>query len=245
MRSEQNVELYLNTIIKNGFYSRKGNLRFHLENLFGGIDFKNKAILDIGGGSGLYSFYAACMGAKEVVCLEPEGEGSSSRVTEKFQQLSSQLKNDNVTLEPTTLQAYESDGKTFDIILLYNSINHLDEPACINLLHDDSSKAVYRKIFSKISSLSNNGARLIICDCSRRNFFSALGIRNPIAPTIEWHKHQAPELWADLLSDVGFINPKIRWSSFNGLRSCGKVLLGNRLMTYFLTSHFCLAMDKP
>jgi hypothetical protein len=165
--------------------------------------------------------------------------------TEKFHKISNRLKYDNATLEPITLQAFESHGKMFDIILLHNSINHLDEAACINLLKDDSSKTIYREIFLKIDSLSNKGAKLILCDCSKYNFFAFLGIRNPISPSIEWHKHQAPEVWAGLLGDVGFVNPKIRWSSFNRLRRWGKVVISNKLVAYFLSSHFCLTMDKP
>lgn len=245
MRTEQELALYLNTITKEVTYLTKGNLQFQMEAIFGGIDFKNKTVLDIGGGSGLFSFYAACRGAKEVLCLEPEAEGSSTKVIEKFDKLNKLLKCNNVTLEPITFQAFESSGKTFDIILLHNSINHLDEIACINLLKDDTSKAIYQEIFSKIYSLSSKDAKLIICDCSRYNFFALFKIRNPFATTIEWHKHQAPKVWANLLGKVGFVNPRIRWSSFNRLRYWGRFLIGNKLMAYFFTSHFCLTMDKP
>ena len=245
MRTEQDIDFYLHTIIKEGLYSSKGNLQFQMDTLFRGIDFKNKRVLDIGGGIGLYSFYAACRGAKKVVCLEPEAEGSSSKVTDKFHKLSKLLELNNVALKTVTLQAFEPEDETFDIILLHNSINHLDETACINLQRDSNSKAVYQEIFAKIFSLSNKGAKLIICDCSRYNFFAMFKIRNPFAPTIEWHKHQAPEVWAILLGEAGFRNPKIRWSSFNRLRNWGRVLFGNRLMAYFMTSHFCLTMDKP
>lgn len=245
MLMEQNVELYLNTMVKERIYPSKGNLSFNMDSLFGDIDFKNMKVLDIGGGSGLHSFYAACSGAKEVVCLEPESEGSALGVNEKFKKLNRLLLLDNVVLEPATLQAFESHGEAFDIILLHNSINHLDETACINLLKADCSKIIYKELFSKIYSLSNKGAKLIICDCSRYNFFALLKIHNPFAPSIEWHKHQAPEVWANLLAEVGFVNSKIRWSSFNRLRHVGRVLLGNKLMAYFLRSHFCLTMDKP
>lgn len=245
MRAEQDIEVYLNTIIREGLFSSKSDLQFHLDNLFRGIGFKNKRVLDVGGGFGLYSFYAACRGAKEVVCLEPEAEGSSLAVNEKFRKLNKLLKCDHVTLEPVTLQAFEPDGELFDIILLYHSINHLDETACINLLKADSSKNIYKELFSKISSLSNKGTKLIICDCSKYNFFALLKIHNFFTPTIEWHKHQAPEVWASMLGEVGFVNPKIKWTSFNRFRWWGRLLFGNKFMAYFLMSHFCLTMDKP
>ncbi len=145
-----------------------------------------------------------------MVCLEPEGEGSTHGATEVFERRRALLNLDNVVLKPTTLQSFEPDGAPFDIVVSCNSINHLDEAACMTLLDDPASRAVYRELFSKISALSSRGATLIACDCARHNFFGRLGIRNPFVPTIEWDKHQAPEVWADLFGEVGFSNPKIR-----------------------------------
>lgn len=245
MSTEPNLENYLAVVIEEGLYPNKGNLRFHLKTLFRDITIENRRVLDIGGGSGLHSFYAACMGAREVVCLEPETEGSRSGMGAKFKKLGGILGYDQVTFEPVTFQAFKPVGKQFDIILLHNSINHLDETACINLLSDEASRAIYMNIFSKLSALASSGAKLIVCDCSRYNFFALLGIKNPFAPTIEWYKHQAPEIWVDLLSQVGFVNPRVRWTSFNTLRSPGRVLLGNRLLSYFLRSDFRFTMEKP
>lgn len=245
MSTQSNFENYLSAVIKEGLYPNRGNLQFHLKTLFKDIALENRRVLDVGGGSGLHSFYAACMGAKEVLCLEPETEGSRSGMEAKFRKLGGMLGYDQVKFEPVTFQAFEPKGKQFDIILLHNSINHSDETACINLLNDETSKAIYLNMFSKLGSLASGGAKLIVCDCSRYNFFALFRIRNPFAPTIEWHKHQAPEVWVDLLSQVGFVNPRIRWTSFNTLRSPGRVLLGNKLLSYFLRSDFRLTMEKP
>lgn len=245
MSTKPNLEGYFSAVIKEGLYPNRGNLQFHLKTLFKNIALKNRRVLDIGGGSGLHSFYAACMGAKEVVCLEPETEGSHSGMGAKFRKLGGLLGYDQVKFEPVTFQAFEPAGKQFDIILLHNSINHLDETACINLLDSEASRAIYLNIFSKLSSLAGSGTKLIVSDCSRYNFFALLRIKNPFAPTIEWHKHQAPEVWLDLLGQVGFTNPSIRWTAFNTLRSLGRVLLGNKLLSYFLRSHFRFTMEKP
>ena len=245
MPTKPNLESYLSAAIEEGLYPNRGNLQFHLKTLFKNIPLKNRRVLDIGGGSGLHSFYAACMGAKEVVCLEPETEGSRSGAGAKFRKLSGILGYDSVRFEPVTFQAFDPAGEQFDIILLHNSINHLDETACINLLNDEPSKAIYMDIFSKLSSLASSGAKLIVCDCSRYNFFALLRIKNPFAPTIEWEKHQAPEVWVNLLSQVGFVNSRVRWTAFNTLRSPGRVLLGNKLLSYFLRSDFRFTMEKP
>ncbi len=245
MSAKPNLEGYLSAVIKEGLYPSRGNLQFHLKTLFKNVPLENRQVLDIGGGSGLHSFYAACMGAKEVICLEPETEGSRSGRSVKFRKLSEILGYNYVRFEPITFQAFEPTKKQFDIILLHNSINHLDEAACINLLNSEASKAIYMDIFSKLISIANSGAKLIVCDCSRYNLFALLKIKNPFAPTIEWHKHQAPEVWVNLLSQVGFINPRIRWTSFNTLRSPGRALLGNKLLSYFLRSDFRFTMKKP
>lgn len=147
-------------------------------------------------------------------------------------------------LEPSPVQDLQRDGERFDIILMHNSINHLDEEACVRLRRDRSARERYRAIFQTIGRRANTGAILIAADASRFNFFRSLGLNNPICPHMEWEKHQTPRLWAKLLMEAGFARPRIQWSSFNGLGKAGRVLLGNGLMSFFLTSHFCLTMEK-
>lgn len=245
MRTAQGTASYMDVAIRERLYSTRDRLQFRMQALFGEIDFNRKAVLDIGGGTGLYSFYAASRGAAKVVCLEPEADGSSPGMVEKIQKLRQLLQSPNVEFKPLTLQAFEPQGQKFDLVLLHASINHLDETACIHLLEGAQHKAAYREVFRKIFALSNKGAKLIICDCSRHNLFAALGLRNPFAPTIEWHKHQAPQVWAQLLSEVGFVNPRTTWWSFNRLGRLGRMLFANRFAAYFLTSSFCLRMEKP
>jgi hypothetical protein len=243
MKNKKRVEDFYNFIINEKFFSNKRNLTFHLDSLFSGIDFNNKNFLDIGGGIGLHSFYAASKGARQVLCLEPEADGSGITVNEKFNYISKALNYDNVVLKNSTIQSYLFLDK-YDIIFLHNSINHLDEQSCINLLTDRSSYENYQKIFRKIYNVANKNAILLICDCSNSNFFAKLRMTNPLSPTIVWNKHQRPETWASLLKEVGFSNPKINWSSFNRLGSPGRFLLSNRFMAFFLQSHFCLMMKK-
>lgn len=244
MKKNDLINEYLDVVATKGILSSyKTNLRFYLDYLFQDVSFVGKSMLDVGGGSGLYSFYGAIMGAKEVICLEPEVEGSTKGVSDKFKQLSAGLSLSNVSLQPVRFQDFDAGDQTFDIILLHNSINHLDEEACIKLQYDDDARNRYKFIFQKLSKVAAPGAKLIIADCSRYNFFASLGIRNPFAPTIEWHKHQPPEFWSSILLNYGFMNPKVRWTSFSNLRRIGR-LFGNHFASYFLTSHFCLTMDR-
>jgi SAM-dependent methyltransferase len=222
----------------------RGNLRFYLEYLFDGVDFRGRRVLDVGAGDGKFSFYAACMGATEVVGLEPEAQGSSAGASSAFEETASLLGLENIELVPTRLEDYDPKANAFDVLLLHASINHLDEDACIRLREDARAHAVYREMFDRLAALARPGADLIAQDCSPHNLFAALRVRNPFEPTIEWHKHQRPELWAELLGEVGFENPRIRWNSFNSLRSFGRQVIGNRVASFLLTSAFVLTMQR-
>jgi len=65
-------------------------------------------------------------------------------------------------LESFRVEDFDPGNKVFDIILLHNSINHLDEVACANLQHDSQSVETYRAIFQKLSNMASHGAKLII-----------------------------------------------------------------------------------
>lgn len=241
--NDRKVEYYYNFLVKEKFFPKKKNLIFHLNSIFGDIDFSNKNFLDIGGGIGLHSFYAASKGARQVLCLEPEADGSDRKVTKKFNYINKALNYTNVALKSSTFQSYIFQDQ-YDIISLHDSINHLDEQSCINLFTDKCSYVNYQKIFRKIYEIANKNAIIVICDCTNSNFFGKLKMINPFSPTIEWHKHQRPEAWVSLLKEAGFIDPKIKWSSFNRLGNIGRFFLGNRFMSFFLQSHFCLVMRK-
>lgn len=229
----------------NNLYSSADNLKFKLNYLFSGVDFQSKRMLEIGGGIGLFSIYGACMGASEVVCLEPEADGSGSNLRNKFDSIMLGFVNQaKIEFLSKTFQEYESEGKKFDIILLHNSINHLNEEACITLKYDNNARIKYLEYFKKLYYLSNLGAKIIIHDCSRYNFFPLLKIKHPIHSNIEWNKHQSPNTWASLLLESGFTNPLIRWTSYNPLRTIGKILLGNKIAAFFLSSQFCLTIEK-
>ena len=87
--------------------------------------------------------------------------------------------------ERTRIQDYDADKKTFDIIILHNSINHLDEETCINLLNNKWARDRYKSIFININKLASENAKLIITDCDRKNFFALFRFRNPFAKEIE------------------------------------------------------------
>jgi SAM-dependent methyltransferase len=213
--------------------------------LFAGVDLEGKTMLDIGCGDGRMGLWAAAHGARRVVGLEPEVDGSRAGMQEAFRRTARQIGlEDTMELVTARLQDYDAGHERFDIVLLAASINHLDEDACTRLHNDEQARQIYREHLRRLAQVAAPGAALIVTDGDRRNLFALLGVRNPLAPTIEWEKHQSPRLWARLLCDVGFEAPTVRWTTFNTLRAPGQALLGNRACAYMLRSEFMLRMRR-
>jgi SAM-dependent methyltransferase len=237
------LDAYLGALQRMGRIRWTRTARAHLEDLFRRVDFAGLRMLDIGCGDGFYSFYAALKGAREVVCLEPEAAGCERGVTCEFERVREALPDLPIRLEPLRVERYR-DAEGFDFILMNASINHIDEDACVRLREDAAARETFRRVFAHIGALARPGARLMVVDCSRRNFFAALGVTNPFCPTIEWHKHQAPRLWAGLLAEAGFRNPRIRWEPLYRFGRAAQPLFSNPAAAFFLKSMFRLEMEK-
>ena len=72
---------------------------------------------------------------------------------------------------------------------MHNSINHLNEDACISLMKREDSWNLYKLLLEKLFFLIKDDGILLISDCSNINLYPSIGFKNPIAPNIEWHKH--------------------------------------------------------
>jgi len=238
-----NIINYYQCIVELGLYSSEKRLKRHLEFLFKDINFNNKNVLDIGGGIGIHSYFAAWMNAKNVVCLDPEAPGCAEHLKNKFENINKKLKLKNIHFIKDTFQNYNP-SISFDIVILHNSINHLNEVACSKLTTDDFSKNEYKTYLNKIYEITNSGSKIIVCDCSNKNFFNLLKIKNPFGPTIEWRTHQSPNVWIDLFENCNFKKVKLKWSSFNRFGRIGRVFFGNRISSFFFKSHFCLYFER-
>ena len=101
------VDSLLNLILEHKIFPRKNSVVYHFKDVFENISLENKKVLDIGGGTGVLSFYSGIMGAGRTVCLEPESDGSSAGMISQFEQLKKKL-DDSLPVEqlPLTLQDY-------------------------------------------------------------------------------------------------------------------------------------------
>jgi hypothetical protein len=217
--------------------SRK-SLQWECGFLFGDVDVSGYGFLDIGGGIGLGSFYAACAGATEVVCLEPEAEGSTHGVRKEFASIAEALGVENARIVDSTFQAFEAEPGTFGVVFLNASVNHLDEPACIDILKSEEARNTYIGLFRRMAELTRDDGAIIISDVSRHNVFPALGLKHPTMRTIEWHKHQSPRTWARLLRAAGYGDIKITWHTRRRLGGFGRALLGNSAGAFMTRSRF-------
>lgn len=238
------LDRYLAAMHDNNLYPSTGNLRYYTRCLFDGVPLRGSCFLDVGGGSGLFTFYASTAGAARAVCLEPELAGSTTNVANAFSRIRDSLDLPNAELIAKPLDSFDAPANTFSVVLMHASINHIDEWATINLRKDPQAVVIYEKIARKLYNLMEPGGRLIVTDTAPVNVFSLLGLRNPFQPTIEWHKHQPPKVWAALFAKVGFRTRRIQWITFNSLRAPGRLLFGNRLVAFLSTSAFCLEMER-
>ena len=206
---------------------------------FRDVDFHNKSVLDIGGGNGIYSYYSRYKGSSSALNLEPFASGSTKfdlDEGEAIGQLSISVRNE-------TIQDFNS-TKKFDVIILHDSINHLDE-AMFEKIHTDKSKfSDYKKLVNKIIGLLSDDGVIVITDCSSKNFWGDVGLKSPFAPTIDWYLHQRPQLVEKLFENHAF-KSKLRWSPFKRFGYFGRLLsLLGYIPSYFMQSHFNLILRK-
>lgn len=205
--------------------------------LFRGVQIQGASILDVGCGTGAFAIWAGLHGARDVLGIEPETDGSTAGTLAQFRE---SLANLDLVGCVRAQQKYLSElGPTdgpFDVAILYQVINHLDETATLDLHKNPESVARFVTTLSHLRSLLNDGAHLIVADCARRNFWNDLGLVNPLMPTIEWEKHQPPRVWATVLEKCGFRLVRTSWSPMYPLGT----ITQSRIIHYFTISHFCM-----
>ena len=241
IKSERNR--YFNRVAALGHFSTSKRLSFKMSNIFSGINFNDRRVLDVGAGIGLASFYAAASGSKEVVSLEPQYDGGHNSMNTNFVKLQDSLGYSNILLINNSFHNFQSKHK-FDIIISINSINHLDEIACSKLHRDNQARKIYLNHFLKFYDFLTNNGILIISDCSRYNFYNMFKFRNPFTKSIDWNIHQSPSIWTHIAQEANFKAKRVAWSSYNRLGYIGKLLLANFLCSFFFNSHFTLYFVK-
>jgi len=218
--------------------------------LFGTEDFTGMRVLDIGAGRGQHSCTVAALGAKEVIALEPEWDGSRPEVINTFEANINKLGMNNITLIKEPLDRFSAEDQSFDRILMYSVINHLDEEKVVDLDQNKESFNYYLKTLKPIFNWLKPGGELVVHDAARSHVFSSLlkaGIlkRNPRYPTIEWEKHQNPEIWVKLFEETGFTRMKYHWGVYTRHDFIRKLLGWSSFISWLINPHFIIRAVRP
>lgn len=232
-------------VVGAGLWPSLKRLDHRARHLFGENEVSGRDVLEIGCGNGAYLIWCWANGARRCVGLEPEADGSTVGASAVFEEaIRAFACGEEVGLSRRRLEDLSpSQGYQFDVALLYNVVNHLDEDACARLAEDRDSVEKYVALFRHIGELLRPGGVLIIADCGRSNLFADCGLRNPLAANIEWKKHQNPAVWRAVLGEAGFGVLALRWYRLYPFRGLGR-LLANRLVAYLTYSHFVMEFRK-
>jgi 2-polyprenyl-3-methyl-5-hydroxy-6-metoxy-1,4-benzoquinol methylase len=221
-------------------YRSPGRYAFRAGFLFQGIPIQHRRVLDVGCGVGAFALWAALNGASFVLGIEPEAAGSTSGTLVRFRELISEFNlGAAVTASSSYLQQLEPEEQ-FDIVVMYNVINHLDEDAVVRLHDHERSREVYIGLIRSIFDRTTPNGVVIVADSSRHNACNYLGIPTPFTRGIEWQKHQAPDVWITLFQVAGYELIDLRWSPFYPLGA-----VRSRFVQFLTASHFVLRFRKP
>ena len=210
--------------------------------LFRGIDLRGAYVLEIGCGTGAWAIWTSLHGASKVVAIDPEAAGSSKNSFAEFQRnietfgLQKQIQAIGCSLEDLPKQQ-----RPFDVVVMYNVINHLDEDAVMVLHKEQAAFERYVTLLKNLRSHMRSGSWLVVADCARDNLWANLGLTSPFVPSIEWEKHQNPKTWIEVVEHAGFRTFDLRWSPLQPFPA----LTGNRLVEYLTCSHFALRFRVP
>lgn len=210
--------------------------------LFRNVPLSHRHVLDVGCGKGAFTLWPVLQGADFALGIEPESSGSTQGSLQTLRQTIHSLGLDHKVEASAKRLDDLSTERPFDVVVMYNVINHLDEEA-VQHLHKNDLQAVQRYLFvlRHLFQLMKPGGDLIVADCGRENFWSLLGLKSPFAPTINWHFHQEPKIWIPLFEQAGFHLEDWRWSSLYPFGA----LSANHLVQYLTASHFVLHFRRP
>lgn len=223
-------------------HHRPNVIRHYLnEVLFRDISFEGKRVLDVGGGRGLCSYFAVFKGASSAHNVEPLLSGSEARSSSAFESAKSSLGTAGAILVNQSIQEHLDACGTYDVVILHDSINHLDEVSYARLHRDSAAFIEYVALFKRIAKHHSGGGTMVVTDCARRNLFGDVGLRSPFAPSINWRLHQDPRLVEKVLRAAGYVDVHWKWTPLKRAGLVGRLLakLG-RIPSYFLQSHFVL-----
>ncbi len=241
--SKPNVRAaYASMLAEDGHHNLDGYLHA-ARLLFSGLDLKGRSVLEVGSGEGLMTLYMALSGAS-VVSMEPELVGSRSGMIDFQRQRLHRLNLQTVEFLSADFNTWDPQGRTFDVVLLCNSINHI----CESRFHADADPETRRRfvtMVTKIRKVTAPSGVTIASDACRYGFFMAASYLNIPRPwdrrplTLNWRIHQNPPTWRRIFTEAGFASTRVIYPLPYRLRHLGP-LVQNPVSNYFLDASFIL-----
>ena len=224
---------------------RSNGFDFYFKNyIFNNIDIDYKKLLDLGGGNGMASFYALSSSAScSAWIVDPIAEGSNDLMWQQYNSMKERFDPERVNYHRDFIETLVF-PETFDIILMHNTINHIGEDILKDVLIKESAYVEYKNRIKTIVDRLKPGGFLIVADCGTKNFLGNLGLKNPLAPSIDWKLHCDPEVWQKMIEEIGCSHIQTNWTARREFGFFGKKILANRLCAYFLNSHFVSKYQK-
>ncbi len=225
-------------------------LRVRTADYFGTLDFSGKRILEIGAGNGLYACCVAALHADHLVALEPQLDGARQTSIAAFEQRMESLNLGNLEFQRTRLEDFSASPGSFDLIYMLAVINHLDETHVQTLDTDEQSLAVFRQLLKPVLQWLKPGGLLVVTDTSSKHAYiplMRLGLlkRHPFQPSQTWTLHQPPQVWVNVLENVGFSPVHYHWATNWRYPQIPRFLCDNVIAAYLYSSLFVIHARRP
>lgn len=201
-------------ILADDRHDRPPAYQFTMERMFQDVSIADKSVLDIGSGRGLTTLWLALQGAKRVVSMEPELEGSRSGVVALQRARIAELGLHQVEVVTSAFEHYEPQVP-FDLIVSNASINHLNETRTHALRSQEAFDA-FVAIASQLRRWLAVGGVVVVTDACRYSLWTQamrFGLPKTLCysrlRTIDWRLHQQPEVWKRIFAQAGFSDCRI------------------------------------
>lgn len=224
-------------------HDRPEAYEFRMRQMFRGIEIPGKSAVDVGSGRGLTSLWMALQGARRVVSMEPEMDGSRSGAVQVQRERIERLGLEQVEIATTAFQDYQP-GELFDIVVSNASINHLEESEH-HALRDRKTFDTFVEIAAQMKQWLRPGGAAAITDASRYGLFSlarSFGVPKQLcyySKTINYKIHQNAGTWRKIFREAGFQEIEIEYPFPYGLRHLGPVV-NNPAASFCLQGSFML-----
>jgi hypothetical protein len=68
--------------------------------------------------------------------------------------------------------------------------------------------------------------------------------RHPRYPTIEWQKHQNPEIWKRVLKKIGFVKINYHWAIYTRYDWIRAILGWSSFISWVINPHFVIRANR-